>query len=132
MSRKIYVAASSKEIDRAEGWMRRLTEVGFIVTSSWVDVIRRVGEANPRDATEAQCKEWAEVDADEVSESDVLWQLLPVEASGRGSYFEAGLAFGEGIAIVCSGDVKQSIFCALHDCFATDQEAFDAIVKAAL
>ncbi len=128
---RIYVGASSQEIDRAEAWMAALEAAGLIVTSTWAKTIRIVGDANPRDASKMDRSSWATADITEIADADILWFLAPgkAEYSGRGGYFEAGYAHAIGKAVVVSGDVLQSIFNALHDEYLNDSDAFDRAVK---
>ena len=99
---KVYVAGASKEIIRAERWVRRLQDDGIIVMSTWTQVIRAVGKANPVDATPEQYKSWVQKDLDEVAASNVLWFLLP-EVDTVGAFVELGYAHAKGLYIVTSG-----------------------------
>lgn len=99
---KVYVAGASSEMERAETWMRKLRGVGIIVTSTWPEVIRSVGKANPRDATIAECKEWVMKDLGEIDAADVLWLLLP-DLSTIGAWIELGFAHARNKMIVTSG-----------------------------
>lgn len=126
---RVYVAASSVEIDRAQHWMRRLVEAGITVTSTWpVVVAAQSGVGNPRDASLADRAAWSRNDLAEVRDSDVLWFLVPSTASGRGAYMEAGFAHGLGIPIISSGDTAQSIFLALGRELDTDERAYGVIL----
>lgn len=128
---KVYVAASSEDIDRAGLWMDRLAHAGLEVTSNWIDVIANVGQANPREATNPARRRWANEDLHGVAAADIVWCLVPERATGRGAYFELGYALGIGKHLVLSGDTRQSIFCALGKEFNNDEEAFRNIVDTA-
>lgn len=139
---KVYVAGASSEMERAEKWMAALREVGIEVTSTWPEVIRKVGVANPMDAPRTDRALWAAQDLSEVSGSDVLWFLLPEGRPTAGAYTEFGYAVFMGAAasqardagipgaplfwIIVSGK-ETSIFTALADHFVSDEEALDAL-----
>ena len=55
----------------------------IMLTSTWVDVIGRVGAANPKDATIEQLTAWTLRDLAEVAEADNLWLLLPAIGTHR-------------------------------------------------
>jgi nucleoside 2-deoxyribosyltransferase len=123
----IYVAGSSKEIERARVWMAMLREAGWNVTSTWPEVIgdEGKGEANPKDASWEQWRHWAETDRDQVSDAHVLWLLSPREKS-EGAFWEMGFAHGLRRHVVISGAICNSIFCATADRkFDRDDEAFE-------
>lgn len=128
---KVYVAASSSDITRAEQWRARLRDAGFTVVSTWPHTIKAVGDANPRDATDEQRRQLAESDLTEVRSADALWFLVPQTANGRGAYCEFGSAGILGKLIVASGDTKQSIFLSLAYEFADDMDAFTFLVRRA-
>jgi nucleoside 2-deoxyribosyltransferase len=125
----IYVAASSQEIDRAEHWMIRLQEEGVRVTSTWIQSIRKVGVANPADATREQRAVWARQDAAEVAAADGLWLLMPTKPTS-GAWWEFGYAYGLGKRIWISGpDQPRSIFTGLADrSFEKDPDALEDAV----
>lgn len=122
---KIYIAAASLEIARAERACIDLIHNGLEVTSTWMNQIRQVGSANPRDATDWQRASWAVQCLREVAASDVLWFLVPpADTATAGGWAELATAYVLPFAsIVSSGDTKRSIFCALGAEFATDAAA---------
>jgi hypothetical protein len=139
---KIYVAGASSEIERAEKWMAALREAGVEVTSSWPEIIREVGAANPMEASREDRLLWSAQDLAEVSNSNVFWFLLPEGKPTAGAYTEFGYAVFMGAAasearnagitgaplfwIIVSGE-ETSIFTALADHFGTDEQAFEAL-----
>jgi hypothetical protein len=130
---RVYVAASALEIPRAKLAMSRLEAGGIAVTSTWVTSIEAVGVSNPRDATADQRRAWSVADFAELRAADVLWLLAPAAgAPTRGAWAELGFAHGIGKAIVCSGDTRQSIFCALGSEYESDNEALGAICAMAI
>lgn len=110
---KVYVAASSEEIATARAAMRDLEHAGVMVTSTWPDVIASQSEANPRNASREDRRQWSVTDLAQVEEADVLWFMAPSRASGRGAYVELGYAYARGKVVIASGDTTQSIFGAL-------------------
>ena len=123
MNTKIYVAASSAEIARAEdasSFVRKWP--GLTLTSHWIDCIQEVGESNP-DTTDETRRAWSEEDLERVLSSDWFWVLLPKEPT-RGLWFEWGFAWAHRIRIVTSGPNRsQSIFTSLsHRHFEKDEE----------
>lgn len=129
---KVYLAGSSADIARAKHWHQRLVEAGIEVTSTWIANVEKVGEANPRDANHVQRSFWSGDCVHQVMSAGVLWLLAPpIDRPTRGAWIEFGIAMAVGVRVVCSGDTKQSIFCALAEEHATDEDAFVAIVELA-
>ena len=135
---KVYVAASSAEIDRARAWVVALDALEIPVTSTWIDTIDLVGSGNPRDAHPSRRRGWSETDLDQVESADVFWFLVPpLDKPTRGAWVELGYALGclrfatgadrARRRVFCSGDTAQSIFCAMGREFAADRDAFAAI-----
>lgn len=125
---KLYLAASSADIDRARRWRDQLVAAGITVTSTWIENISQVGDANPRGAARSKRSEWSVDDLIQVDNSDTLWLLAPpADKPTRGAWLEFGYAVAKRLAVVSSGDTKQSIFTALGMEFADDHSAFVAI-----
>lgn len=124
---RVYVAGSSRELDRAAEAMAALRAMGVIVTSTWVENIRELGRGgNPRDATIDEKKAWASGCLRGVRDSGVLWLLMPVTPTA-GCWVELGFAMGlpgEKRFVVSGIDQWRSIFTAYADVsFETDGEA---------
>lgn len=131
----VYVSCSSKEIERAKKWMDALRAKGILVTSTWVEVIEKSGkDANPRDATDDQCRQWAKTDVREVISSQVMWMMIPKGDHSFGATFEytafVMLSDASLQSHIVSGDYKRSIFTRFSTCVDTDEEAFALIVEA--
>jgi nucleoside 2-deoxyribosyltransferase len=126
---RVYVAAASSDLERAQHWMDELEAAGVEVTSDWVQVIRAVGTANPRNASQEDRRDWVADDLSGVADADVVWFLAPQSAPARGAYFEIGYAWGSGIEVVVSGDTRQSIFCAVGEEFDDDLAAYEYILS---
>ena len=126
---RVYVAASSSQIDRAKDAMRILAEAGHEVTSDWTRMIEDRGEANPADASLEERRAWSEEDLYRgVARCDALWLLMPSDRPSFGAGVEFGFALGDGaIRTVVSGLCEASIFTALADaCYDRDDLAFAA------
>ena len=123
----VYVAASTQEPDRAAWAMAKLREAGVDVTSTWLEVVGKVG-ANPQ-ASYADRREWAARDLAEIARADLLWFLVPTPpATTRGGWGEWLYAHALGREKVSSGkDLHQSVFLALGQECATDYDALAAI-----
>lgn len=126
----VYVAGSSRELQRARHWMNRLREEGIEVTSKWVEGIELVGEANPREAPVVDRRRWSNDCTRGVLEADVVWCLVSPTISA-GMYFEAGVAYVKGSELLFSGDTTQSIFGSQGEEFPTDEGAFETILHLA-
>lgn len=126
---EIYIAASSKEITRAKRWMALATQAGFEVVSTWPATIEKVGDANPRTASDEQRCGWTNTDIAEVRKADLLWLLVSSTDVSFGACFEFGVAHERGIHTVASGDTKRSIFTSVADEFDDDTAAFAHICK---
>ena len=129
---RVYVAASALEIERARAAMAALRAAGVRVTSTWIASIEAAGASNPRDASPEQRRAWSMSDLAEIRAADVLWLLAPAAtAPTRGAWTELGFMYALGRRIVCSGDTRQSIFCALGEEYDSDEHALAAIVELA-
>lgn len=134
---RVYVAASSADIDRAERWMAALRDAGHQVTSTWTANVRKVGAANPRHASEAERVLWSTDCFVQISASDLVWLLVPPpEKPSFGAWIEVGYALAcqqlEGTrSLISSGDTKQSIFCAMGVELVHDADAFAWICRGA-
>lgn len=139
----VYVAGASSEIDRCEGFMKRLRVAGVTVVSTWPQVIRKVGAANPMGAPRQDRAGWAAGDLSELSAANVFCFLLPNGKVSEGALVEygyatcfaavareareAGVSGAPKFQIMVVGK-ETSIFTALAPHYATEDDAFDAIV----
>jgi hypothetical protein len=126
----VYLAGASREIELCERWMQRLRDAGHVITYDWCANIRRVGDANPREATEEQRREWSATDVLSAAKSEVFWLLMPTKPT-VGAWFEFGAVYQTGgPRTLVSGDWRGSIFTALADHrFDKHQDALDWIVR---
>lgn len=120
---KVYVAASSLQLDRAQAAMEWLRAAGHEVTHDWPAIIAARGGANPDDATQDDRWDWAIDDLAGVKSADVLWLLVPYK-EGAGAFVELGYALAIGKPVICSGLYMRSIFTAMGVCYDTDEQAF--------
>jgi hypothetical protein len=113
---KIYVAGSSRELQRAQHAMTLVRNFGHVLAHDWVAEIQEAGEPNPVAADLEQRKAWARMDLERVAASDWLWFLVP-QTPSTGAWVELGCALGwPATRIVSSGaNPEQSIFTALVD-----------------
>lgn len=131
---RVYLAAASTpgQIERVQLWTARLRSAGVTVTSTWPSTVTAVGAGNPRDATVAQRRGWAVQELRELERADALWLLAPPNGvTTRGAWVELGVAYTRAMLVVSSGDTRQSIFTALTEEFATDEDAFRALLLVA-
>lgn len=96
----LYVAGSSKELERASAAIDMARAMGWNVTVDWPAIIRDAGAAVPDNWT--QCEAVAADDMEGVRNADALWFLNPDHCS-TGAWTELGMALAYEIPIVCSG-----------------------------
>ena len=115
MTLRVYIAGSSKELERAEKAAEMIREIpGIEIVSQWVQCIQDVGASNPK-AKEWQRRKWADGDLLRVARSDLFWALLPTTPTA-GLWFEWGYARRKLIRVIASGGERyQSIFTSLAD-----------------
>ncbi len=88
---KIYVAGSSKELDRVEGVIARLRSAGHMITHDWTKAVRAAPDDHA--ITDEHARQCAEADVRGVYDADVVWLLIP-EVKSEGAFFELGAAWG--------------------------------------
>lgn len=125
MSRYIYVAGSSEQLDRVKDVMAALEERGYTVTHNWPSEVEKVGEANPIDASDKDRLRWARADLLGVHQADVLLLLMPAK-EGFGAAVELGYAIAHNLKIIVSGAFARSIFTVFGNCYDRDDLALDA------
>lgn len=107
----VYVAGSSKQLDRVRNAMEALRELGHTVAHDWVSIVEAVGSAHPDD--DSGRARFAKADLAAVAQADMLWLLYQDESVG--AFWEAGYAQGRGIPVVVSGACEGNIFVANCD-----------------
>lgn len=131
---KVYVAGSSKEIQRCSAAMTLLRASGIEVTSTWIESIARAGGvANPANAHRTDRCAWSLECLEAVDAADVVWLLAPADdAPTRGAWGELCYAHARAKTIIASGNTHQSIFCALALVeYYEDSEALSLLVRMA-
>lgn len=128
---KIYVAASSKELERAERIMSALRERGHEITFDWTVPIkaRSADGKSDRGLSFEERAFFAGKDANGISTADLFWQLIPTTESA-GAWWEMGYATGlrdsgfKAPHIVVSGEADRCLFTTLvPHWFAIDAQA---------
>ncbi len=137
----IYIAGSSKEWQRAEQWMIQCRAMGFIVTSTWIDEIRKVAAertagdfakaANPVVATQADRLQWSNGNIAAIDRASHLWLLVPERATpSQGAFFEFGYALASGRTTCASGGDQSAIFTACANWLCdTDDQAYGYLIR---
>jgi hypothetical protein len=120
---RVYIAASSREVERVREAQRMLAEWGHDLTLDWLTpmlalIAEGIGDADL--SREAQA-EAASADLRAIDNADALWLLAPREAT-KGAWVELGYALRASVPVVVSGGCP-SIFCALADIVAEDVDA---------
>lgn len=130
---KVYVAGASSEMARIKPWVEKLRAARIDVVSTWIDVIEKVGQANPPDAPHQQRRAWARQDLREVMSADVLWFFLPSKGHATcGAWTELGVAYCSPLCEVVTSGEHSSIFTGLaDDPNYSDDLAFATIVRTA-
>ena len=96
MTKRIYIAASSAEVDRAWSMREALRERGYTVTSTWIDLVLDAREHGHKDdstvAVETLQKN-AAADLDEVGTAHTLIYVRGDGVKSEGAAFEFGYFF---------------------------------------
>ena len=144
---KLYIAGSSKELDRAAAWIERAKLAGLTITFDWTVPIREKGSGNALPFLEK--RGYAAVDMRAIREADIFWFLAPIDHITFGGVWEFGFACGmdhaharvrepdpSGVVVhpmllVLSGPKKDAhIFTTLADAhFENDEDAFEYILR---
>jgi hypothetical protein len=130
---RIYIAGSSKEVERVKHWQGQARLRGHQITHDWTgDVI-----ANPNDSalTPEHMRRAASEDFAGVYRCSVFWLLAP-EVKSEGAFFELGVAYcrafitGANPDVIVSGPTAGRIFCHLPSIvrFPSDELAFASLL----
>lgn len=112
---KAYVAGASSEIERVENVIKQLRDAGITITCTWPEEVRKVGHANPPEASHAQRGSWAKQDLREVDQANALLICLPGKGhSTSGAWTELGFAYAKDKLIIMAGE-HHSVFTGLAD-----------------
>lgn len=104
----VYVAASSRELERAERMMRLLALDGHVITHNWIPSVRAaiasgISEAK---ADDAHAYDAARADMDGVAAADALVFLAPTDTS-KMAWSELGGALMRGIPCLVAHDIEE-------------------------
>lgn len=98
----IYVAASSKEIPRAQAAMRLVRELGGRVVGEWTEPIAIAGDSEGTKQTDAERALLSAEQLVYVSRADALVLLVPEVEKTIGGWIELGCAFAASVPCVAS------------------------------
>lgn len=121
---KVYIAGASREIERAEKWIRHVKGVkGLEVTCDWPAAMRAAGA--DVDLCEDDRRRYARADWEGVERADVLWLLRPTVES-TGAWVELGIALAGKTRVIVSGKGRFCIFDSLANVrrFEYDADAY--------
>ena len=115
MSKSIYIAGSSLELELCESWIAKARDAGFAIALNWPAVVRANGSGNPRDASHEQRLLWSKQDLYAARDADIFWLLIPTKPT-IGAWVEFGaLLYEDDVCKVVSGDWRASIFTSFAD-----------------
>lgn len=100
---KIYVAGSSKELDRCQWAFDQVVSLGMELTMDWISAVKEEG-AHPADY--ATKRKWSDRNIAAIVAADVFWGLVPKEEPSLGLFWE----FGAARMVTVLNDT-----CSLHD-----------------
>lgn len=139
MTLAVYIAGSSRELDRVRAAQRVLESVGAKLTYNWVpDVERAIASGTPEPALARHIRrELASRDVEGVRSCDLLWWLAPSEPT-RGAWLELGVAIERARRpiIIVSGTEEQRLQSIFTDAYEVSHHTTDlqagALVAAAV
>jgi nucleoside 2-deoxyribosyltransferase len=129
---RVYVAASSREYERARRAMRMLEARGGKVAIDWTLPVEQLAQhrCSTADMSDGYAREAAEKNLLALRDSKALLFLAPQTIS-RDSWVELGFALALGIPVAVGGDAaRHSISTRLVPRFETDEEAIDWLLDA--
>ena len=128
MRHLVYVAASSREVQRAADVIALCRAEGLIVTYDWTKDVLEYGGGIPDDVARQRI---ADQDMAGVMRARSLILLVPHDGTSGGGY-EAGVAAAFGRFIVCAGPHRRRfIFGIRHHEVETDAEAVKMVARRA-
>lgn len=127
---RVYIAASSEEVERAEYWTSQLAKRGIVTTSSWLEDAKSPLGCNRVSSTQEERLAAADDCQAGVENADLVWILMPSSHS-MGAFWEFGFATACELATCVSGaNQYKSVFSAKAKyTFETDEAAFDFITS---
>jgi nucleoside 2-deoxyribosyltransferase len=133
MSRRLYIAASSTDAERAraEAFLSAAYDRGWLLSHDWMRLVAEHG-GNPAESR-ASWAQWAREDLAGVALADAVVVLLPWDGSpARGAFAELGaaVAYGRPLVVVSSPSC-QSIFEELGTVVGSFAEALEELERVA-
>ena len=98
---RIYVAAASLEVQRAQRVMRDLRERGAHIVGDWTEAVLREGGDGARQ-TDAQRALLSAEQLAEVTRADGLLLLVPEDVASVGTWIGLGVAWRSQVPVVAS------------------------------
>jgi len=107
---KVYIAASSREVERVRAAQQAVADNGWTLTLDWLTPILDNLAAGRRDMdlSAQEAYEHADADCAAIRSAEVLWFLSPLEPT-KGAWWELGYGDAHGLLLVASGPAS-SIF----------------------
>lgn len=133
MTRGLYIAGASADIERVEEWINVARAHGIHVTEDWPAKVRAAGSANT--GTVEQLRAAAEACERGVIAASVVWVLVPRETRPTaGAWYEMGMARALGARVVASVDwlaFQRCVFVYADgvERFLTDESAFRRVCE---
>lgn len=117
---RIYIAAPYAARDYAKACAEELVQIGYEVTSSWLEETHKVNAGTVGAATaltDAEVNSHARMDLSDIESSNVFVMLTPTAIAGTdhasywsgGRHVETGYAIAKGLHVVVVGD-QENIF----------------------
>lgn len=117
VNRSLYIAGSSREVERVQAAMAAARALGFVLTHDWTVPVL-ASPAHDRYLPREERLKYAHAAVAGVVDAACFWLLVPNDG-GRGAWVEYGMGVNGGEldqVIVASGPLhRESIFCALAD-----------------
>jgi len=109
---KVYLAASSHNLDEARWAMAQLRQRGIEVALDWTDSAER--DLDTFGVSDDERRDEAHADLDAVLASDAVWVLTSGHPTS-GMWCEMGAAMARGIPVVVSGPDREACIFSHHD-----------------
>jgi hypothetical protein len=129
---RVYVAAASLEIDRAERAIDDVRKRGWTVTYDWTAELAASDKPANVGLSDKERRQIAHACLDGLRRADVVWVLAPDTWCTAGVWGElvAAIALGESDVVVSGPSSKRTIFASLASAEVDSDEAALAILEA--
>lgn len=132
---RVYVAGSSRELDRCVLNAAALVSAGIAITHKWWDAViaaRRSGWLSDADLAPAEQLRHALADIHGLQSADAVWVLWPFQPFTGGMAVELGYALAVQKPVFVSGPTAATcIFTAMTQRFESDVLALRAVIELA-